>query len=392
MGLAAMEAPGPNPPVAVAPAGPAITAAKPMAALAATPWSIGAPSASEQYYLELINRARADPAAEGARLRATGDSDVVAAYTYFGTDLAYMEGEFAVLAARPPLAFNAQLISAARGHCQWLFDHAAQDHTEGGSNDPGQRITAAGYAWNAYGENVFSYVESTWYGHCGFNVDWGNGAGSDHGMQNPRGHRQSIMGSTGTTALFREVGIGVIDGSKTVGSSTVGPHLVVQDFASRSGITPFITGVAFTDGDADGFYDPGEGVGGLYVRVHVGATENGSYAVTAASGGYAVPVPGDGTYTVTFLAADGITVLSTQTITVAGGANAAASFSAVPVGSGGSGGGGGGGGGGSGGGSGGGGGGSSGGGGGGCGAGGGLAGATAMGLMLGLRSRTRRRG
>jgi hypothetical protein len=63
----------------------------------------------------------------------------------------------------------------------------------------------------------------------------------------------------------------------------------------------FVTGVAYYDLDGDGFYDPGEGVGGLTVEV-AGASY---YAVTTASGGYAVPVPfATTTRTVTFTGPD----------------------------------------------------------------------------------------
>ena len=55
----------------------------------------------------------------------------------------------------------------------------------------------------------------------------------------------------------------------------------------------------------------GEGVGGVNVSVSGTATQ----AVTARSGGYAVPVAGNGTYTVTF-SGPGITT-SSQQVTVA---------------------------------------------------------------------------
>src|ERR1039458_148287 len=48
-------------------------------------YSIGEPSAEETYVLELINRARANPPAEGLRLDTTTDPDISAAYTYWGT-------------------------------------------------------------------------------------------------------------------------------------------------------------------------------------------------------------------------------------------------------------------------------------------------------------------
>jgi len=57
-----------------------------------------------------------------------------------------------------------------------------------------------------------------------------------------------------------------------------------------------VTGVVYRDRNGNGFYDPGEGIGGVTVTI----ANVDSYAVTAASGGFSVPVPGSGTYAVTF--------------------------------------------------------------------------------------------
>ncbi len=135
-------------------------------------------------------------------------------------------------------------------------------------------------------ENVYSTAESVWYGHAGFNVDWGYGTG---GMQTPPGHRNNIH-----NASLREVGVGVVDGV----NGTVGPQLVTQDFGVRQGATPLITGVVYYDFNGNQFYDVGEGIGGVTVNV----AGSGYYAVTASSGGYAVPVTTNGNYTVTFSA------------------------------------------------------------------------------------------
>jgi hypothetical protein len=60
--------------------------------------------------------------------------------------------------------------------------------------------------------------------------------------------------------------------------------------------TVFITGVVYQDNNGNGIYDPGEGVGGATVRI---AGES-YYAVSSASGGYAIPVPANsGHWTVT---------------------------------------------------------------------------------------------
>ena len=154
-----------------------------------TPYSIGSPTDEEQLYLEYINRARAHPAAEGTLLATTSDPDVLSAYSYFGVDLSLMQTQFNAITNVPPVAMTAQLMAAARVHSLDMFDNQYQGHDGTDSSTPGTRITAQGYAWQTYGENVFSYAESVFYGHAGFEVDWGSGTG---GMQTPPGHRLNI--------------------------------------------------------------------------------------------------------------------------------------------------------------------------------------------------------
>jgi|GEM_PF-714979 len=261
-----------------------------------TLYSIGQPTDDEQLYLELINRARANPTAEGLRLATSTDPDVQSALKQFNVDLDVLKSEFAALAPRPPLAMNKLLTDAARLHTQFLFDTATQTHTGTGGSSISERVAAAGYNWSSVSENVYSYARDTFYSHDGFQVDWGNGPGATYGMQAGRGHRVAIQDETPEAGIDpdvginREVGIAVKLGSNTVGSNSVGPHLVTQDFGTDSSAdgygTPFVTGVAYYDLNANNFYDLGEGIGGLTVNV-VGAS---SYAVTSASGGYAVPV------------------------------------------------------------------------------------------------------
>jgi hypothetical protein len=253
-------------------------------------YSIGDPTNEEQYYLELINRARANPTAEGLRLATTTDSNVLSAYSSFGVNLVLMQSQFALLPPAPPLSMNATLITAARAHSQNMLQNNYQGHSgpDGSLTTRLQNYTAGANGWSI-GENVYAYSKSVWYGHAGFEVDWGGSAASG-GMQSPPGHRQNIHSTT-----LREVGIGVVLGSNG-GSGGVGPQLVTQDFGWVGGLPPFVTGVVYRDLNGDGFYEPGEGLGGVTVTV----SNTNSYAVTASSGGYSVPVAGSGNYTVTF--------------------------------------------------------------------------------------------
>jgi hypothetical protein len=253
-------------------------------------YSIGDPTNEEQSYLELINRARATPPAEGVRLATTTDQNVLSAYTSFGVNLVLMQAQFAAILPAPPLSMNATLLTAARAHSQNMLQNNYQGHAgpDGSLTTRLQSYTAGANGY-ALGENVYAYSRSVFYGHAGFEVDWG-GTAATGGMQSPPGHRQNIH-----STQFREVGIGVVLGSNG-GLGGVGPQLVTQDFGSVGGLLPFVTGVVYRDLNGNGFYDPGEGVGGVTVNV----SNANYYAITASSGGYSVPVPGSGAYTVTF--------------------------------------------------------------------------------------------
>lgn len=63
--------------------------------------------------------------------------------------------------------------------------------------------------------------------------------------------------------------------------------LTQDDLPFGSAATVFVTGVAYRDSNSNGAYDPGEGIGGVTIRA-----DRGEWcAVTAAAGGYAIPVP-----------------------------------------------------------------------------------------------------
>lgn len=269
-----------------------------------TPYDFGNPTAEEQLYLELINRARADPRAEGLRLATTTDPAVLYYYGAYGVDLTQMQSEFNALypttdpptlpPALPPLAPNAGLTASARGHSAWMLTNATQSHYETNPyNTPWDRMHAAGFFYSGTNasESVYSNASSVWHGHAGFQVDWGSGAnGSTYGMQDPRGHRNNTH-----SAVFREIGVGVVLGR----NGSVGPQLVTQDFGTSITNPTLGTGVAYYDLNGNHFYDIGEGIAGL--TVNVGGAGITQYCTTASGGGWVVPVPATAaTRTVTF--------------------------------------------------------------------------------------------
>ncbi|WP_018548743.1 CAP domain-containing protein [Streptomyces sp. LaPpAH-108] len=89
-----------------------------------------------------------------------------------------------------PLTVNAELTKAAQAHSDDMAAHQNMSHTGSDGSDPGARITAAGYQWNAYGENV-AYGYST---PAEVMAGW---------MASP-GHRENILNCS-----YKEIGVGL---------------------------------------------------------------------------------------------------------------------------------------------------------------------------------------
>lgn len=254
--------------------------------------SHGNPTADEQYMLELINRARANPVAEAQRLLSSTDPYIQLGISYFKVDQARLRREFASYSVQPPLAMNPHLLAAARRHSSDMARNNFQSHTGSDKSSVSDRITAAGYKGGFLGENIYSnLVSSTYFAHAGFVIDWGNGPG---GVQQGLGHRVNVMG-LGRTG-YREVGVGIASRSGA-DAEKYGKLAVTQNFGTNVASTSFLLGVVYNDKNGDGICDPGEGLPGIKVTPSVGT----HYAVTSASGGYSIPfVQTPGQASVTF--------------------------------------------------------------------------------------------
>ncbi|MBU3678600.1 MAG: T9SS type A sorting domain-containing protein [Candidatus Kapabacteria bacterium] len=248
-------------------------------------YSHGDPTAEEQLMLEFINRARSNPAEEGARLMDTQDQAVQGAYSYFQIDKVKTKQAFTTYPQRPPLAFHPDLIEAARNHTRDMDEKNFQGHTSSNGDELGQRYSKVGYAsMGMYGENVAAYSESVWHGHCGLNVDWGEE------NQKVLGHRSNIMNFN--NSVYTEIGIGITFNGKGLSQGWVGPYVVTQDFGVRS--QRYIVGVVYIDKNRNNFYDIGEGVSGVMVKPSRGTY----YATSSTSGGFAIPYSGAGSVTI----------------------------------------------------------------------------------------------
>ena len=262
------------------------------------------PDGIEQQMTWLMNRARTDPTREGTWLATMNDPDVAGAISYFGVDLDVLQAEFADIQAKPPAAFDVRLYQAARAHSEYLVANDSQSHT--GQLD---RVVAAGFAYLSYRGNVFSYTRSGIHGHAGFNIDWGGG--DPTGMQPGRGHRQAIMSIDGD---YTHVGLSVVaeaDPATDVGPLVTTGNYCRADTAQANHFNRFLVGTVWRDLNDNDQYDPGEGMGGISVRPDRGAY----HAVTADSGGYAIPLLEAGTYMVSF-SGSGISGETIRTVTV----------------------------------------------------------------------------
>ncbi len=247
------------------------------------------PSNDEQYMLELINAARANPAAEGVRLATVSEADILQDYTYFRINTALLETQFATYKAEPPLAFNPMLMASSKEQSNDQATNGFQGHNSSNGTTFDARITNEGYKWAMVGENVYSYSQSTYFGHVAFNSDWGVPS---------LDHRVNIMNTNPAYPVFREIGISCVP----TANSKVGPMIITQDFATpAASSTAYVLGVVYNDADGSGFYNSGEGLGGVTVT-----PDSGTYfATTSSSGGFVIPLPTTGSGTMTISANGG---------------------------------------------------------------------------------------
>jgi hypothetical protein len=225
-------------------------------------------TALEQMILELVNRARLDPAAEAARYGIALNEGVPA-------------GDTISTASKQPLAMNEALLGTARTHSQDMIDrdYFAHDTPEG--LDPFERMNNAGYNFSTAGENIADVTssnpitnEGTIFLHQILFVDT-NFPG--------RGHRVNILNGN-----FQEIGVGQVTGDFSGSNAS----MLTEDFGVR-GNQQFLTGVSYADADHDSFYSIGEGRGSMSV------VDGNLSTNTGAAGGYSLAV-GTGLQTVTF--------------------------------------------------------------------------------------------
>jgi hypothetical protein len=242
---------------------------------AAVKYDSGDPTAAEQLVLEYINRARANPIAEGQRL---------------GIDIQEGLSNPNLVGPRPPLAMNKILLGIAKAHTRDMYNLNYFSHDDPNGTTPFDRMLHSGYNYLRAGENMAGGVDQTATELEDFMM-------VDSGTPG-RPHRVNLLdllnpypcGSP--PCVYTEIGIGYYGTGPTNGEGL--NSLITEDFGATS-VGPFLLGVVYIDVNGNNFYDIGEGIGGVTITT----SDGGYYAVSSSSGGYAIPITTSGTIAVT---------------------------------------------------------------------------------------------
>jgi hypothetical protein len=240
-------------------------------------FSAAVPTNDDQLFIELLNRARANP-------------------NQFVTDFG-LAVSLADVPATAPLAVNPFLTDSAEFHAHEMADHNYLDHQSAVTGKwPNQMVREAGYPLPTdFYPDGYNGVESI----AGGTLFSGPLVAlkellEDGGFPLAQAfHRQHLMGY-GNNVTHNEVGIG----HAYNGASIYGHYWVVHTALDGTN-SKFVTGVAFTDAvTADNFYTIGEGLGGVTITATPVGGGAGTSTTTFASGGYSLRLA-SGTYDVT---------------------------------------------------------------------------------------------
>ena len=235
------------------------------------------PTAQEVMTIALINRARLDPAGEAAR---------------YGIDLneGLQPGTLGA-ASRQPLAFNASLFAAADAHSQAMIDSDYFAHNDPNTgSSPQSRGTGAGYS-GGVGENIAFRGSTGAIDATATIIAQHQDLFVDDGIAG-RGHRTNFLDDR-----YQEIGVGQVIGLFTQNGSNFNSSMLTEDFGIPSASGQFLTGLVYTDTDANAFYSVGEGRGGVSVAIAAGnqiTGTAGAYSGAIGSGGQAITFSGGG--------------------------------------------------------------------------------------------------
>lgn len=237
---------------------------------------------------ELVNRARANPQAEGQRL---------------GLNLALglTSQELSRLIPREPLALSRELTIAARAHSADMAARNFFDHTNPSGQNPTDRARAAGYTGSA-GENIAAGYENIAAAHRAWLLSLG--------------HRRNVLSlwtSFTSTFHYDQFGPGM---AMNAGGAYGNYYTQLFGVLPSSAVKTFLLGVVYRDTSGNGFYNAGEGSGGVRIDAALASNPTVSVATytTDAAGNYQMALA-PGSYLVTFTdLSTGTTQTKTATI------------------------------------------------------------------------------
>lgn len=231
--------------------------------------SVVGPTPDQQFALELINLVRTNPSAAAAEITSNLTPDVTATLNQYGLSVSGLKAELDSATPQPPLAWSDSLGASAQQQSQYEADNGVQTHQGAGEASLEGRMNSAGYSNDlSYGENTYAWATSIEEAMQSFLFDWGV---SDHG------HYQNLL-QPGTSAenAYKDVGIGLVNTS----GNGAGPLVITQDFGSQQNEGPQILGVVYDDPTNSGYYQEGQGQGGVTIDIKNLATGQDSQTQT----------------------------------------------------------------------------------------------------------------
>ncbi|MFP4254759.1 MAG: CAP domain-containing protein, partial [Halothece sp.] len=249
------------------------------------------PTPHEQYFLELVNRARLNPEEEATLFDINLNEGLDQNTTTSEARQPEEPNQDTISPeAKQPLAFNPQLLEAALNHSQWMLDTNTFSHTGLDGSSPSERAENVGYPSSFVGENI------AWRGTTD-NVDnLTNFVEQLHqGLFVSPSHRLNLM-----KPEYQEIGVGVVTGEFTNDGNDFNTVMVSQEFGTDfNNDNFFITGIVYDDIDESNFYEPGEGLSEITVEATSTTDDFTATTTTRTAGGYQIEVP-SGEYEVTF--------------------------------------------------------------------------------------------
>jgi hypothetical protein len=255
------------------------------------------PTAEEQHLLQLVNRFRTDPQGEFGRL-ISSPSPLVARDSVLQADLdfaqvngAALKSQLESLSAVPPVAWNDAISNFTVGHNAAMLATNPPQQFHSNTLQRRQALLDAGVNLRfrqgelINSENVFGFGQSVLHTFGSFVIDWQRG-GPD-GMVAGAGHRAAIMNRD-----YEQLGQSITP----FAGGNFGPLVTTQVLANIENPPIMVVGAVFEDRNSSGWYEAGEGIGGVQIVFSGPAGTFTTNSLTA--GGYQIELP-PGSYTAT---------------------------------------------------------------------------------------------